>query len=268
MNIKKIAAGILAASIGTVALAASASANTATLKFADGSWSINSMGDQDLLEESSLVDTEVTKDGTYTVSYGEVLFQDGDENYGVAEGTTVFCVDILGLAKDKGVGAGSEAYDALAKDATAKDKMQVAKDGGINVSDVKVTITDPDGKTTDVSVDQSKILFGDIEGNGNLRIEIYNEYGDTKKDSPINTADITNAVTVAVTFTISGLDAEAPATSAAGDATEAPTTSAAGDTNQPTTDKNSPDTGVEGVAVVAGLAVIAAGAVVVAKKRK
>ena len=46
------------------------------------------------------------------------------------------------------------------------------------------------------------------------------------------------------------------------------TTAAAGDTNAPTTnDKGAADTGVEGVAVVAGLAVIAAGAVIIAKKR-
>lgn len=41
------------------------------------------------------------------------------------------------------------------------------------------------------------------------------------------------------------------------------------DTTAPTTgDKQSPDTGVEGVAAVAGLAVVAAGAVVLSKKRK
>lgn len=42
----------------------------------------------------------------------------------------------------------------------------------------------------------------------------------------------------------------------------------AGDTTTPVADKNSPDTGVEGVAVVAGIAVIAAGAMVISKKRK
>ncbi len=48
----------------------------------------------------------------------------------------------------------------------------------------------------------------------------------------------------------------------------ATTTGAAGNTNKPTNDKNNADTGIEGVAIVAGLAVLAAGAVVVAKKRK
>ena len=35
-----------------------------------------------------------------------------------------------------------------------------------------------------------------------------------------------------------------------------------------TTEKGSPDTGVEGIAAVAGVAVVAAGAVVLSKKRK
>lgn len=67
-------------------------------------------------------------------------------------------------------------------------------------------------------------------------------------------------------------DNNTPATDNNTPATDSNTTGTdnqpAGDTNQTTPDKNSPDTGVEGVAVVAGLAIIAAGAVVVAKKRK
>ena len=53
---------------------------------------------------------------------------------------------------------------------------------------------------------------------------------------------------------------------AAEDVTEAP---AAGDVAGTTdSSKGSPDTGVEDVAVVAGLAIVAAGAVLVSKKRK
>ena len=51
---------------------------------------------------------------------------------------------------------------------------------------------------------------------------------------------------------------------------EGTTSEGSNNTPAPTTpaDKGSPETGVEGVAVIAGLAIIAAGAVVVAKKRK
>lgn len=61
---------------------------------------------------------------------------------------------------------------------------------------------------------------------------------------------------LAVEFTLEGLGAPVTATE--------PTTGAAA----PADDKGSPDTGVEGVAVVAGLAVVAAGALAISKKRK
>ncbi len=79
---------------------------------------------------------------------------------------------------------------------------------------------------------------------------------------------------IEVTFDVTGYDkapvsdTEAPATDAP--ATEAPATDAPA-TDAPTTGdstKPSTNTGVEGIAVVAGVAVLAAGAVVVAKKRK
>ena len=58
---------------------------------------------------------------------------------------------------------------------------------------------------------------------------------------------------------------EAPTTTAAETAAPAAGT---GNTATTTADKTNADTGVEGVAVVAGLAIVAAGAVIVAKKRK
>ncbi len=258
MNMKKILAGATASVLAVSSLAAAANAYTAELKFADGSWAINSMGDQDLLEESNVVNAEVTADGTYTVSYGEVVWEDGDEDYGLANGAMVFCVDILGATEGRG-GKGDAAYDALGSDATAADKMQVAKDAGFDVTDVKVTLTGADGKTTDVAVDQSKVIIGDIEGNGNLRIELYNEYGPTKDDAPINKDDIVDAVTVAVTFTVKGISADTAEDNK--DETQAPSA----DANE---GKEPANTGIEGVAVVAGLAVLATGAIVIAKKRK
>ena len=272
MNMKKIFAVAAASALAVSSLAAAANAYTAELKYADGSWAINSMGDQDLLEESNPVTAEVDKDGTYTVSYGEVVYEDGDEGYGLANGATVFCVDILGATEGRG-GKGDAAYDAL-EDATAADKMQLAKDAGFNVTDVKVTLTDADGNTTDVAVDQSKVIFGDIEANGNLRIELYNEYGDSKNDPAINKADIVDAVTVAVTFTVTGIEG-APAAdepnnddNSAEDTTAPDNTPADGSNPSGGDGKDPANTGIEGVAVVAGLAVLATGAIVIAKKRK
>ena len=62
-----------------------------------------------------------------------------------------------------------------------------------------------------INVDQSKILWGDPEGKGNLRIELFNAYGSTSSGeaydpevSPINPADIVAATEISVTFTLSG----------------------------------------------------------------
>lgn len=78
-----------------------------------------------------------------------------------------------------------------------------------------------------------------------------------------------NLKTMTLSDTVPGGDA-ATTTAAEPASTDAPatTTGAAGDVQKPTDDKNQPNTGIEGVAVIAGIAVIAAGAIVVSKKRK
>ena len=147
--------------------------------------------------------------------------------------------------------------------------MEFAKSKGINVTDVKITQV-KDGETTEVAVDSNKILFGDIEGNGKLRIELYNEYGDTKNDAPLKVSDLFFNEKLEVTFTISGIDAILNGGSTTPDETDAPATDAPA-TDAPTagdSTKDNTNTGVEGVAAVAGVAIVAAGAVIVAKKRK
>jgi len=67
---------------------------------------------------------------------------------------------------------------------------------------------------------------------------------------------------IKVTFNVTGLGGGAAADDTASDATETGSDAVA------TPDKGSPDTGVEGVAAVAGLAVIAAGAVAISRKIK
>ena len=261
-----------------MAVAASAQYD-ASVMYADADWYPSIMdatgrteGTDGTVTEWTAGTAEVTKDGTYTVSIADIKASAVDEETGeetmaavTAEGAMVFNVDIVDLAKDLGIGADAEGYDDLK---TGAEKMEFAKSKGVNVTDVKITQV-KDGETTEIAVDSSKILFGDIEGNGKLRIELYNEYGDTKNDAPLKVSDIYFNEGLNITFTISGIDAilggnttpdvtEAPATDAP--ATEAPTT---GDSSKPNS-----NTGVEGVAAVAGVAIVAAGAVIVAKKRK
>lgn len=108
------------------------------------------------------------------------------------------------------------------------------------------------------------------------RVNLYNEWASVPDDArgtvsdstptPLDPADFGEEwKNLTVTFTVSGADAAATTTA---DDT-ASTTATAGDVDAATdSSKGSPDTGIADVAAVAGVAVLAAGALVVAKKRK
>lgn len=294
MKITKILGAASAAVVSAAVLAASASAYDAFLMYASSDWSVQCMA----ADSENATTADVTGDGTYTVSVSGFEWEDEETAEMVpatANGVTVFCVDIDGLANALGCGKDADGYDDLETEA---DKMAFAQATGLTISDVVITATSSDGTSTDVAVDESKLFYGDIEGNGKIRLEIYNAYGDTSKDAPINT-DFSFDDSLSVTFTVSGTGlgdaapaddavvaeptaeaavtadaatAEAAATADAADAADDNAADAAAtvDAEAPaaTNDgKGSPDTGVEGVAVVAGVAVLAAGAVIVSKKR-
>ena len=263
MKIRSIMAAAAVAVVGTLAVSATAGAYEAFLMYTDTNWGWGCWK----AEEFPAGTVDVTADGTYTVYVDNTIStatvedeETGEDVAAVAAGAQVFCVDIDGLAADYNAGKDAEGYENCQ---TGADKMAFAKAAGIEVSDVKVTTYSTDGTTTDVAVDQSKVIFGDIEGNGKIRIEIYNAYGDTSAAPAVNVEDINFDEKIAVTFTISGLGGAAAEET--GDAAETPADTA---TTTPAADKGSPDTGVEGIAAVAGLAAVAAGAVVLTRKRK
>ena len=107
--------------------------------------------------------TTVTGDGTYTLSWD-----------GAASDALVFVVDIAG------------AQEALA-----------AEGKTYSLTDLTVSV---DGK--ELPVDVSKVVTGDLEENGNWRIEIYNEYGATKESAPVDPAAVAFETNLTVTFTI------------------------------------------------------------------
>lgn len=61
-------------------------------------------------------------------------------------------------------------------------------------------------KTAGITVNVSKLAVGDIENNGRMRIEIYNQYGETASDPGLNLSDIVFNKNITVRFTISGID--------------------------------------------------------------
>ena len=124
-------------------------------------------------------DANIIGDGTYTVSLDKTTM--GEDN--VAQGVTVFCVDIVGLAN-------AQRLDA--------SKLKV-----------KDVIIQCDGKK--IASDGLHMFVGDLEGNGNIRIEIYNTYGygegefKTSENPGFNVDDLNFSESLAVTFTLEGL---------------------------------------------------------------
>ncbi len=249
MKLRKILTGVVAASVAATTLAVSASAYEAFLMYTDDAWGWGVWNATDF--PAGTVD--VTADGTYTVyidnTAAAAKYEDeetGEEVPATASGAMVFCVDIDGLG--------------AALELPKKPEGQPADSGSLKLSDVKIDIESEDGTTKTINVDASKVVFGDVEANGKVRLELYNEYGDTKADPGFDKSEITFDKKIAVTFTITGLGGSDAATDNA----------TAGNTNASTTDNkaSNPETGVEGVAGVAALAVIATGAIIIAKKSK
>ena len=190
----------------------------------------NDLGEAVELEGATFTDAAITGDGTYTVELNGVV--DGGWN-------------MLKLETNIDLGA---------------------------TPDVKLEITDVELNGTSVDFDKDVAVMSEDAA---TKSDDYSDWEfdikDTARIQLINVYDNIAAIpndsyeSVKVTFTVSGLgggaevieDTAAPATAEA----EAP----AATTN---TEKGSPDTGVEGIAAVAGLALIAGGAVVVSRKRK
>ena len=145
-----------------------------------------------------------------------------------------------------------------------------AADFGVFVVDIEQMFADAPEATavldkvevdgSELSFDAAKIKYGDIEEKGNYRIEIYNQYGETKNDSPVNQATAIGS-SVKITFTVSGLGGEASPAE-----TEAP---AAAET-APAADSNtqSATTGNASAAVMISVMAAAGAAAAASRKRK
>ncbi len=254
MNIKKIIAGCAASALAVSAMAVSAFAvadGEAYVQFAGGDWLASFYNDGK--EYASYNDTvKITGNGSYSVTLHAVA-SFTDEETGeptTSEGSTDLAFAALSVPNGEVLFPGMIiTIDSIEVDGTA-----VALNG--------VPYTSSDDK---------------IE----TRVNLYNEWvSDLPDDARTADGDLSNATstalgksigawkTMTVNFTVSGIEASSePTTDATTDAaTEAP----AGDANNApsTSDKNNADTGVEGVAAVAGVAIIAAGAIIIAKKRK
>lgn len=112
----------------------------------------------------------------------------------------------------------------------------------------------------ELSFDADKIMYGDIEEKGNFRIDIYNQYSDTKDNPGVNQATAIGS-TLKLTFTVSGLG---------GGAAAADTADTTADTTTPAADSNtaSATTGNVPAAVMVSVMAVSGAAVIASRKRK
>lgn len=198
----------------------------AFLMFGDKNWKFGNWNGTGEETEGFGIDADITGDGEYTVTLNELILgsenrindnadTDEDGNVVPAQGTVVFCVDIIGICDGTTYRDGGELIENKLSDAEDgrnypnADKSLKGRFKG-DGSDVKVKVTSIKADGKEVDFDPDKIIYGNAEDNTNcFRIEIYNEYGDTKEAPPIDK----NALTfkeLSVTFTIEGLGEVGP----------------------------------------------------------
>ncbi len=171
------------------------------------------------------VDADITGDGEYTVALtkASIVGNDTYVNPNVsldgsvpamgAEGTVVFCIDIVGLMDGSEVSGNND--DGEWVNEAADETSLVEGDNHYNTdtigdyaaSDITCHVTSIKCDGVEVEFDESKFRYGNIEDNTNsYRIEIYNSYGTTASDPGFDPlADIAFEESLEVTFTIEGL---------------------------------------------------------------
>lgn len=268
MKIRNILSGALALAVSASAATVCASAEPVEqgvfiIGVADNDWKVSFWGKESDAEglTSALQQTaKLDGNGTYTVSI------DLSAGYTVDGWVDEDTGDLLELTTGNGIAVlGVQIYGEYPT-------------LGVDVTSLKV-----DG--TEIAITGNS--FTNDEDNGR-RTNLYNQWAsfDASKED-IVTKDAANASAaiidpgdigewskLEITFEVYGLEDAAPAateaapaeTDAAPAETQAP---AAGDVAAATdSSKGSPETGIADVAVIAGLAIVAGGAVLVAKKRK
>lgn len=262
MKVRNILSGALALAVSASAAAVCASAEPMDegifiIGLADNDWKVSfwgKAGDPEGLTSALQQTAKLDGNGTYTVSI------DLSAGYTVDGWVDEDTGDLLELTTGNGIAVlGVQIYGEYPT-------------LGVDVTSLKV-----DG--TEIALTGRSVT--NDEDNGR-RTNIYNQWGNydpSKEDqitmdpdaatmAMIDPGDIGEWSKLEVTFDVYGLEDAAPAaTEAAPAATEA--APAAGDVAAATdSSKGSPETGIADVAAIAGLAIVAGGAVLVSKKRK
>lgn len=232
MNIKKIIAGAAASALAVSAMAVAASAGTVTSSIGysadDGSGNF-----QVFLSGDAIGGDPYNLDPSQIASYDVTLsFEAGEEDW--VGGACIIQYESGGWWTELGT-YGTDSDGRTWGNLKSGDTINVALSAAIPADEPSVILTFQN-YAGDIAVNIDKIVLKDASGNAILTLP-------AEAAAPAAT-EATEAATEAASAEVGNTSAAAAA------------------------DKNNADTGVEGVAAVAGIAIVAAGAVVIAKKRK
>ncbi len=253
---------------------------TGRICFASSDWSYT------VMENDATEKTGITVGTMENGSYSLTLPAPGGDTTVI--GATVFCVDLVGYAKQlTGIDATQLKTDA--EMAAYNDKIATT---------VRATVTSVVQDGIEMDLNAAKVAVGDTEANGNLRIELYNMYGPTAEDAAVEPDAIGFAESLVINFNIELAElsatekvewpvetpaptvepTEAPEPTAEPTETPAPTEEPAVDTVGDAEDVNSDvsenvdepksNTGMIAIIVVVVVAVLAGVAFLVRKKKK
>ena len=251
MKTSKIFAAVATAAVAASCVAVSASAYTGYIGFQTSPYSFrNAWSDKDYGKETAYFDKVIIWGGNSDETWPELADNfDWDINGYVfdadytdaditADGTYTVTASGIDWALD-----GADNFNLIFV------STDIPNDGTVTIKEASVIVDGVKTYTLDT--------FSVSENDPYLTVSLVNTWNSEMGAYPGGFP----TESLAVEFTLEGLGAPA---------TDAPASDTVVDTEAPTTgdNKNNADTGVEGVAVVAGLAVVAAGALAISKKRK
>lgn len=152
--------------------------------FASSDWSYTVM--DELASEKTGIDVSTMENGTYSLT----LPGPGDGTQVV--GSVVFCIDLIGYAKQL---TGIDVSTLKSDEALAAYKEKLAETVRVNVISVV-----QDG--VELGVDTANVVVNDTEDNGNLRIELYNLYGPTAEEAAVEPDEVDFAESLTIQFAI------------------------------------------------------------------
>src|SRR5690606_682739 len=150
-----------------------------------------------------IIGTGETIAGTYTID---------DKNW-IDFGRDIHIIDAMGGWLNLETDGGKMRMIRVEKDVS--DNISVLHLGRINPGNAQEYMTlalvpggSGSGSATsgkEISVDNAKVKFGDLEDNGNLRLELFNAYGSTANVPALDVEQLKFEKKISITFTLGGI---------------------------------------------------------------